>query len=165
MEKTVQRPLPGFIIKKMGGKNYLAAVSRILAIDYGTKRVGLAVTDPLQIIANTLATVENKQCMAYLKKYIQTEQVACFVVGKPMRLDGSPTDASAPTEKFVSLLAKEFPHIPVERVDERFTSSIAQRSLLEMGLKKSDRRKKENLDQVSAVLILQTYLEKKKNSF
>ena len=137
-------------------------MSRILAIDYGTKRVGIAVTDPLQIIANTLATIDTKEIINFLKEYLQTESVECFVVGKPMRLDGRDTDATPHVEKFISLLAKNFEHIKIERVDERYTSVIAQRSLLEMGLKKKDRQIKSNVDQVSAVLILQYYMAIKK---
>jgi putative Holliday junction resolvase len=131
---------------------------RILAIDYGTKRVGLAVTDPMQIIANTLATVHSKDVIQYLKDYIAKEEVSCFVIGKPTRHNGDDTDATPHIEKFISLLVKNFPHIKMERADERFTSVIARRSLVEMGLKKKDREKKENVDQVSAVLILQTYM-------
>ncbi|MES2382675.1 MAG: Holliday junction resolvase RuvX [Bacteroidota bacterium] len=131
---------------------------RILAIDYGTKRVGLAVTDPMQIIANTLATVHSKDVIQYLKDYTAKEEVTCFVVGKPTRLNGDDTDATPHIEKFISLLAKTFPQIKIERADERFTSVIARRSLVEMGLKKKDRENKQNVDQVSAVLILQTYM-------
>jgi putative Holliday junction resolvase len=132
---------------------------RILAIDYGTKRVGLAVTDPLKIIASTLDTVHAKDVIAYLIKYTATETVETFVVGLPKRLDGSDSESAVHVENFVNLLHKNFPNTPIVRVDERFTSTIATRSLLEMGLKKKDRAKKENIDQVSAVLILQTYMQ------
>jgi putative Holliday junction resolvase len=132
---------------------------RILAIDYGTKRVGLAVTDPLKIIASTLDTVHAKDVIEYLKKYTSTEAVETFVVGLPKRLDGSDSESAVHVESFVNLLHKNFPDTPIVRVDERFTSTIATRSLLEMGLKKKDRAKKENIDQVSAVLILQTYMQ------
>ncbi len=134
---------------------------RILAIDYGTKRTGLAVTDPLQLIANTLTTVETKTLVEFLKNYVAKEDVETIVVGKPSRLDGTDTHATQAAEKFVSSLRQIFPLIKIEQVDERFTSAIAQRTLLEMGLKKKDRQKKENIDQVSAALILQTYLEMK----
>ncbi len=136
---------------------------RLLAIDYGTKRVGLAVTDPLKLIANTLTTVHAKDVIAYLKTYTSTEAVECFVVGKPMRLDGTDSQSAVHVEKFVHLLSQNFPHIPIARVDERFTSAIATRSLLEMGLKKKDRANKSNVDQVSAVLILQTYMQMEGN--
>lgn len=132
---------------------------RILAIDYGTKRVGLAVTDPFKLIASSLDAVHAKDVIAYLLQYTQKETVECFVVGLPKRLNGADTDATPYIDQFVKLLAKHFPNIPVKRVDERYTSTIATRTLLEMGLKKKDRAKKENIDQISAVLILQTYLQ------
>lgn len=136
-------------------------MGRIVAIDYGAKRCGVAATDPLQIIAGAIATIDTKQIFTYLKDYLSKEQVDVLVVGKPMRLDGSDTHSTAAAEKFVTSLRQLFPTQQVEQVDERFTSAIAQRSLLEMGLKKKDRQKKENIDQVSAALILQTYLEMK----
>jgi putative Holliday junction resolvase len=133
---------------------------RLIGIDYGTKRVGLATTDPLKLIANTLATIHAKDVIQYLKDYTAKEEVECFVVGKPMKLDGSDSQSAVHVEKFVHLLRKNFPAIPVEMIDERFTSAIATRSLLEMGLKKKDRAVKGNVDQVSAVLILQTYMQR-----
>ncbi len=136
-------------------------MARILAIDYGTKRVGLAVTDPLQIIANTLATVHSKDVLQYLKDYLMKEEVECFVVGKPLRLDGTNSESAVEVEKFINVLRKNFPAIPIERIDERFTSAIAKRTLLEMGLNKKDRANKSSLDQISATIILQGYLEKK----
>lgn len=132
---------------------------RIIAIDYGTKRVGLAVTDPLKIIATALDTVHSKDVIEYLARYTQQHEVECFVLGKPTRLDGTDSQSAVHVENFLNLLRKKFPHIPVVRVDERFTSTIATRSLLEMGLKKKDRANKEHIDKVSAVLILQTYLQ------
>ena len=134
-------------------------MARILAIDYGTKRVGLAVTDPLKIIASALNTVHAKDVMVCLKNYTAKEEVERFVVGLPKRLDGSDSQSAVHVENFVNLLRKNFPNTPIERVDERFTSTIATRSLLEMGLKKKDRANKGNVDQVSAVLILQTYMQ------
>lgn len=134
-------------------------MARILAIDYGTKRVGLAVTDPLKIIASALNTVHAKDVIVYLKNYTTKEEVERFVVGLPKRLDGSDSQSAVHVENFVNLLRKHFPNIPIERVDERYTSTIATRSLLEMGLKKKDRANKGNVDQVSAVLILQTYMQ------
>lgn len=136
---------------------------RILAIDYGTKRVGLAVTDPYGLIASALGAVHSKDVITYLKNYTTKEEVSCFVVGLPKQMDGSDSQSSRQIENFVNLLRKNFQDTPIERVDERFTSLIATRSLLEMGLKKKDRAKKENIDQVSAVLILQTYMEMKSN--
>lgn len=134
-------------------------MARILAIDYGTKRVGLAVTDSLKIIASALNTVHAKDVIVYLKNYTAKEEVERFVVGLPKRLDGSDSQSAVHVENFVNLLRKNFPNTPIERVDERFTSTIATRSLLEMGLKKKDRANKGNVDQVSAVLILQTYMQ------
>jgi putative Holliday junction resolvase len=134
-------------------------MARILAIDYGTKRVGLAVTDPFKIIASALDTVHAKDVIAYLKNYLIINEVECFVVGKPHRLDGTESQSTAHIEAFINALKKQFPAIPIARVDERFTSTIASRSLVEMGLKKKDRAKKENVDMVSAVLILQTYMQ------
>lgn len=135
-------------------------MGRLLGIDYGTKRVGLAVTDPLKLIPGTLATIHSKDVIRYLKEYMAKEEVECFVVGKPMKLDGSDSQSAVHVEKFVHLLHKNFPGIPVEMIDERFTSSIATRSMLEMGMKKKDRAKKGNIDQISAVLILQTYMQR-----
>ena len=132
---------------------------RILAIDYGTKRVGLAVTDPFKIIASALDTVHAKDVIEYLKKYTLTEEVDCFVVGLPKRLDGTDSQSAVHVNAFVNALGKNFPDTKIVRVDERFTSTIATRSLLEMGLKKKDRANKSNIDQVSAVLILQTYMQ------
>jgi putative Holliday junction resolvase len=136
-------------------------MSRILAIDYGTKRVGIAATDPLQLIASPLTTVEATQIITFLKQYMVNETVSTIVVGKPMRLDGSDTHATLPTEKFVSSLRQHFPQVTIVQIDERFTSAIAQRTLLEMGMKKKDRQNKSHVDQISAALILQTYLESK----
>lgn len=134
---------------------------RILAIDYGTKRVGLAVSDPMQIIATALDTVRTHELMNYLKAYFAKEAVECVVVGKPLQMDGTDSESAVHVEKFLSSLAKNFPDMPVKRVDERLTSRMAQNSMLEMGMKKKDRQKKENVDQISAVLILQTYMENK----
>ncbi len=134
-------------------------MGRILAIDYGTKRIGLAVTDPLNIIASSLATVDSKAAINWLKAYCQKEIVDTFVVGKPLQMDGSDSQSAPATEKFISLLAQTFPTIAIVRVDERLTSKIATRAMLEMGLKKKDRQKKGNIDQISAVLILQSYME------
>jgi putative holliday junction resolvase len=135
---------------------------RILAIDYGSKRVGLAVTDPLQIIATALDTVHSKDVIDYLKKYLQTEDVEAFVVGKPSNMQGNPTDASPLVEAFVNLLKKQFPEKPIHLQDERFTSKMALASMIASGTKKKDRQNKSNIDKVSAVIILQSYLEQNK---
>ena len=136
-------------------------MGRILSFDYGTKRIGIAATDPLKIIASALDTIHPKDILVYLKKYLLLETVECFVVGKPMKLDGSDSDSAVHVKNFISLLNKNFPEIPVVQIDERFTSLIAQKSMIEMGMKKKDRQNKGNIDQISAVLILQTYLETK----
>ncbi len=134
-------------------------MARIMAIDYGSKRVGLAVTDPLQMIAGPLDTIHSKDVITYLKKYLEREEVVLFVLGKPLQMDGSDSQSARLVENFLSLLHKNFPAVPVERVDERFTSKMAQRTLLDAGKKKKDRQDKSLLDKVSATLILQSYLD------
>ena len=136
-------------------------MARILAIDYGQKRVGLAVTDVQQIIATPLTTVHSKDVINYLKDYLNREQVELFVVGEPRQMNNTPSESVKFTEPFVRLLAKTFPDVKIARVDERFTSKMAQRTILEAGAKKKDRQKKELVDMVSAVIILQSYLEAK----
>jgi putative holliday junction resolvase len=136
-------------------------MGRILAIDYGTKRVGLAVTDILQIAANPLDTVHSKDVLAYLKAYVQREPVEAIVLGMPRRLTGEATQATQHVVGFMRTLQKEFPAIPVHTVDERFTSKMAQAAMLAGGLKKKDRQDKGTVDRVSAAIILQSYLESK----
>lgn len=133
-------------------------MGRIVAIDYGLKRVGIAVTDPLQIIATGLTTVDTPKIMAFLQKYVTDEPVEKFVVGDPRNLDDIATHATQPTEKFVAELAKLFPNIPIDREDERYTSKMASRVLIQSGVKKKKRRNKKLLDEISATLILQSYL-------
>lgn len=134
---------------------------RILAFDYGTKRIGIAVTDPLQIIATGLDTIHPKGIIDYLKKYLSSEQVELFVVGEPRQMDGSPSQSTPHIKGFITTLKKHFPEIPVERIDERFTSKMASAVVAQSGFKKTDRQNKERLDTISATIILQTYLEKK----
>ena len=134
---------------------------RILAFDYGTKRIGIAVTDPLQIIATGLDTVHPKDIIDYLKKYLSTEPVELFVVGEPKQMDGSPSQSTPHIKGFITTLKRHFPEIPVERIDERFTSKMASAVVAQSGFKKTDRQNKERLDTISATIILQTYLEKK----
>ncbi|HSI90063.1 MAG TPA: Holliday junction resolvase RuvX [Adhaeribacter sp.] len=136
-------------------------MARILAIDYGNKRTGLAVTDPLQIIANGLETVPTHTLVAYLKAYFLREPVEALVLGMPKRLDNTDTDTTASVKALARRLAKEFPEVPVHLVDERFTSRIAQQTMLAGGLKKKDRQNKATVDMVSATIILQSYLESK----
>lgn len=135
---------------------------RIVAIDYGLKRTGVAVTDPLQIIATALDTVATQELIPFLKKYLAAEDVECFVVGEAKRLNNTETHATKPTDEFVIKLKSTFPDKNVYRVDERFTSKIAKQTLLDGGLKKKDRRDKALLDSVSATLILQTFMEQRK---
>lgn len=134
---------------------------RILAFDYGTKRIGIAVTDPLQIIATGLDTIHPKDIIDYLKKYLSSEQVELFVVGEPRQMDGSPSQSTPHIKGFITTLKKNFPDIPIERIDERFTSKMASAVVAQSGFKKTDRQNKERLDTISATIILQTYLEKK----
>lgn len=133
-------------------------MARILAIDYGLKRTGIAVTDPLQIIATSLDTVETPKLFTYLQTYIHREQVECMVVGEPKNLDNTPSEIGAAVNRFITEFQKIFPVIPVKRVDERFTSKIAQATILAAGKNKKARRDKSLVDKVSAVIILQSYL-------
>ena len=132
-----------------------------MAFDYGTKRIGIAVTDPMQIIATGLETIHPNQIIDYLKKYFQTEQVERFIVGEPKQMDNTPSQSAIHVKGFVNLLKKTFPDIPVEMLDERFTSKMASAAILQGGLKKMDRRNKELVDTVSAVILLQSWMEKK----
>lgn len=131
---------------------------RILAIDYGLKRTGIAVTDPLQIIASALTTIESGQLIAFLKDYFSKEEVERIVIGEPKNLDDSDTHATEPVRRVVKKLLKEFPAIPVSTVDERYTSSMAKQAMLDMGMKKKQRQNKATVDQIAATIILQEYL-------
>lgn len=133
-------------------------MARVMAIDYGTKRVGLAVTDPMQIIATALETVDEKKSIEYIKKYLEKEEVERIILGYPTRDDGSDTNSTPFIRDFRSKLEKELPHIPVEYRDEAFTSQLAMQSMIASGVKKKRRRQKGNLDKLSATLILQQYL-------
>jgi putative holliday junction resolvase len=137
-------------------------MSRIVAIDYGSKRTGIAVTDPLKIIATPLDTLHSKDLIDFFKKYHQTEVIERFVVGMPKKLDNTETNNTALVVSFVNLLKKHFPDIPVVYIDERFTSSIALQTMIDGGMSKKDRREKGNVDKISATLILQSYLEQNK---
>jgi putative Holliday junction resolvase len=137
-------------------------MGRILAIDYGTKRVGIAVTDPSQIIATGLTTVHSKDVIQFLKTYMTTEQVDCLVLGEPKQLNNKPSESAKHVEGFLKVLKKTFPGMPVERIDERFTSKMAFQTMIDSGLKKKDRQNKELVDEISATLILQLFMEKKK---
>jgi putative holliday junction resolvase len=137
-------------------------LSRILAIDYGRKRVGLAVTDPLQIIASRLDTVPSAQIWSFLEGYLQKEKVEKVLIGYPVQLNNQPSEALIYINPFIKLFARKFPGMEVELVDERFTSKLAHRAMLEGGLKKSDRQDKGLVDGISATIILQSWLEQKR---
>jgi putative Holliday junction resolvase len=133
---------------------------RILAIDYGMKRCGIAVTDNEQIIATALTTVAANELMAFLKNYLKSEKVLRFVIGEPKDLQGGNTHSSIPVAKFVALLEKEFPAIPITMIDERFTSKMASQAMFMSGKSKKQRQDKGQIDQVSAVIILQDYMSR-----
>ena len=133
-------------------------MARILCIDYGLKRTGVAVTDPLKIIASGLTALDTKDVLPFLKNYFQQEQVELILLGEPKNLDDTDTHATSLVNEFQKKLQKEFPSIPVEKIDERYTSKMAVRAMLEMGMKKKDRQKKENIDQIAAAIMLQEYL-------
>ena len=134
-------------------------MGRILAIDYGRKRTGLAVTDTLQIIANGLETVPTHTLMQYLKNYMAKEPVDTIVVGLPKQLNGQPSESMKYITPFVAKLRKEMPGVEVVMYDERFTSTIAHKAMIEGGIKKSDRRDKARVDSIAATIILTDYLE------
>ena len=134
-------------------------MARILALDYGLKRTGIAVTDPLQIIATSLETIQTPELFNYLKKYFLREKVECLVVGEPRNLNNTRVGISDEIDRFILRFVQEFPAIPVKRIDERFTSKIAQQTILAAGKNKKARRDKSIVDRISAVIILQSYLE------
>ena len=135
-------------------------MDRIVGIDYGRKRVGVAVSDPLRIFASALETVPSAKIIEYLKNYAEKETVERFVVGWPINMDGRPSEAASDVKQFLAQLAKHFPDIPVTLEDERFTSVLAHRAMIDGGVKKMDRRDKAAVDKVSAALILQTWLDR-----
>lgn len=133
-------------------------MGRILAIDYGTKRTGIAVTDEMQIIASGLTTVDTKELLQFLKDYVTKENVEKFVVGLPKQMDNTASESEVYIQKFLMQLTKNIPEIPVDRVDERFTSKMAFQTMIDSGLKKKQRKNKALVDEISATLILQSYL-------
>ena len=137
-------------------------MDRIIGIDYGRKRVGVAVSDPLGIFASALDTVQSAKIIEYLKKYAENENVVLFVVGYPINMDGRPSEAAKDIDIFLKHLAKAFTNIPVQLEDERFTSVLAHRAMIDGGMKKQDRMKKESVDKISAAIILQSYMDRKK---
>jgi len=132
---------------------------RLMAFDYGTKRIGVAVTDPMQIIATALTTVHPQDIWTFLTEYLQTEQIETFIVGKPKQLDGSDSESASHVVGFMRKLKKTYPTIPVVEIDERFTSKMASAAIAQSGKKKKDRQQKGLVDTVSATIILQSYME------
>lgn len=136
-------------------------MARLLAIDYGLKRTGIAVTDELQIIASGLTTVATRELISFLKDYTSKENVELFLVGEPKQMDNSPSESEAYIYPFIKELEKLFPDIEIKRVDERFTSKMAFKAMIDSGLKKNQRKNKALIDEISATLILQSYLYSK----
>ena len=136
-------------------------MGRILAIDYGAKRAGIAITDELQLIASGLTTVPTNDLLPFLQDYVKNEKVELFVIGEPRQMNYKASEIEASITEFIERLRKLIPHIPIERVDERFTSKIASKSMIESGLKKRKRLDKSLLDEISATLILQNFLERR----
>jgi putative Holliday junction resolvase len=134
-------------------------MARILALDYGKKRTGVAVTDPLQIIASPLEAVDTKELIGYLKKYCARETVEKVIIGYPLNFDDTPTDATPLVEKFIPKFRHVFPHIPIEMIDERMSSRMASQAIAQMGLNKKQRENKGLIDVTSAVILLQEYLQ------
>jgi putative Holliday junction resolvase len=134
-------------------------MARIMAFDYGTKRIGIAVTDPMQIIATGLDTIHPKDAIEFVKKYMLTESVEAFVIGDPKQLDGTPSESAQHVKGFATLLKKNFPTIPRYWIEERNTSVMAHQTVLQSGLKKTDRRDKERIDTIAATIILQYFMQ------
>ncbi|GAA4816851.1 Holliday junction resolvase RuvX [Litoribaculum gwangyangense] len=137
-------------------------MGRILAIDFGTKRTGIAITDELQIIASGLTTVNTNDLLKFLKDYTKKESVELFLIGEPKQMNNTASESEMHIATFISKLEKEIPNIPITRVDERFTSKIAFQTMIDSGLKKNQRKNKALIDEISATLILQSYLYSKK---
>jgi putative Holliday junction resolvase len=135
-------------------------MDRYIGIDYGRKRTGIAASDPLGIFASALDTIDSTKLIDYLKNYANGERIVAFVVGYPVNLNGQPSEAQADVDVFLKRLEKAFPGVPVHLEDERFTSVLAQRVMIDGGMKKSERREKGSVDRISAALILQSYLDR-----
>ena len=136
-------------------------MERLIGIDYGRKRTGIAASDPLGIFASALDTVPSAKIIDYLQKYAEKETITRFVVGYPMNLDGRPSEAAADVDAFLPVLKRAFPGVPVELEDERFTSVLAHRAMIDGGMKYKDRRDKNSVDRISAAIILQGYMDRK----
>ncbi len=141
--------------------NYVNILARILALDYGEKRIGIAITDELQIIASGLTTVDTKNIFIFLTDYLKKEKVELFLVGEPKQMDNTESESEQFIRPFVEKLSLTFPKIPIKRIDERFTSKMAFQSMIESGLKKKQRQNKSLIDEISATIILQSYLYNK----
>ena len=137
-------------------------MARIMAIDYGLKRTGIAVTDPLQIIATGLTTIESPRLVAFLKEYFKKEVVELMLIGEPKNWDDSDTHATPLVRQIMAQLQREFPAVPLKPVDERFTSKMASRAMIDMGMKKKQRQNKALVDEIAATIMLQEYLERSK---
>ena len=133
-------------------------MGRILALDYGLKRTGIAVTDELQIIASGLTTVQTSELLLFLKDYIAKENVDLILIGEPKQMNNEPSESEVYIKDFINKFEKELPNMPYQRVDERYTSKMAFQTMIDSGLKKKQRRNKELIDEISATIILQTYL-------
>ena len=139
-------------------------MDRVVGIDYGRKRTGIAASDPLGIFASALDTVPSAKIIEYLQNYSKSQTIGRIVVGYPVNMDGRPSEAAKDVDAFLNLLRKRFPDIPVTLEDERFTSVLAHRAMIDGGMKKSDRRDKASVDKISAAIILQTYLDRQNNT-
>lgn len=139
-------------------KNNVNLLGRILALDYGEKRTGIAITDELQIIASGLTTIETKKIFSFLTDYLKNETVELFVVGEPKQMNNTASESAQFINPFVEKLGLTFPKIPIKRIDERFTSKMAFQSMIDSGLNKKRRQNKALIDEISATIILQTYL-------
>ncbi|MBS1599120.1 MAG: Holliday junction resolvase RuvX [Bacteroidetes bacterium] len=133
-------------------------MSRILAIDYGLKRTGIAVSDPLKIIAGALTTIESSKLISFLEEYFKKESVELILIGEPKNLDDSDTHATLPVKRIVEELGNKFPAIPIKMIDERFTSKMASRAMIDMGMKKKQRQDKGMVDKIAATIMLQEYM-------
>ena len=134
---------------------------RILSIDYGIKRAGIAVTDEMQIIASGLTTVPSENLITFLKNYFSKEKVEKVIIGEPKQMDGTPSESAAIIEKFIKTFTMTFPEMPLDRVDERFTSKMAFQTMIDSGLKKKQRQNKSLIDEIAATIMLQDYMNKR----
>ncbi|MBF04322.1 MAG: Holliday junction resolvase RuvX [Flavobacterium sp.] len=137
-------------------------MARILAIDYGLKRTGIAITDEMQLIASGLTTIPSETVLVFLKDYFSKEKVEKVIIGEPKQMDGTPSESAVIIEKFILLFQKEFPQMLLDRVDERFTSKMAFQTMLDSGLKKNQRKNKALIDEIAATIMLQDYLQYKR---